>query len=446
MSIKKIFAGLAAAALTVSSVSFAAFAEADEETPKLPNIILNVGTFDKCTYDSSNLPQIQIGNPSWGNPIACKGYSGLEIKYTCDNLDDVAKLYAVAQASSQKGTWYPPENYEGVDFLPVKNKGWYAKQQTVRESSGTIILDFTVEDYQNRGYENLLVQIQAKNTVKDGDTFEPKVTITSAKLLALNWSGEEVKQEDTTEPSNPTQPSDPTEPSNPGDTTDKEDVVLKTGKIEGGVLEHNEWDSNPNAIANPQFIFAENWEKPAALAGYESLVIEYTCGNTKDVGGFSLVAQSVDKATWDKSFKNLPFGPLPNGWYNTTVDGANESGTITLDLSKVQDCGYQTLLLQVIPGSGFKIGDTFKPQVEITSAKLVAKKSAADPVEPGPADTEKPADPADPANTDNTAADTNSGSDIKDPSGDNNKPTGLFIAVVPAVAAAAAVAISKKRK
>ncbi|MDE7280193.1 MAG: hypothetical protein K2N36_00435, partial [Ruminiclostridium sp.] len=85
MSIKKIIAGFAAATLTVSAIAFTAFAT-DEEAPKLPNINLKVGTFDKCTYDSDNLPQIQIGNPSWGNPIACKGYSGLEIKYTCDNL------------------------------------------------------------------------------------------------------------------------------------------------------------------------------------------------------------------------------------------------------------------------------------------------------------------------------------------------------------------------
>lgn len=466
MSIKKIFAGIAAAALTVSSVSVAAFAEAD--AAPMPNVILSVGKYDGGTYDSSNLPMIQIGNPSWGNPIACKGYKGVVVEYTCENMDEVDKLYLAAQANSQKGTWYPPEQYQGIDFLPVKPKGWYAQLHTVRATSGTITLDFTNDDNQERGFENLLLQIQAKKTVKDGDEFDPKVTITSAKLVAINWNGEEVTQDDITKP---VDPSNPSEPTNPGDTTNKTDVELKTGKIEGGVLKHNEWDSNPNAIANPQFIFKENWDKPEALAGYDSLVIEYTCGNTKDVGGFSLVAQSVDQATWDKSFKNLTFGPLPNGWYNTTVDGAKASGTITLDLSKVQDCGYQVLLVQVIPAEGFKIGDNFDPQVEITSAKLVAKKSAdeskpddsqpeeskpddSQPEESKPNDSQpeeskpeesKPDDsqPEESKSEETTGAAGNVNGDNTD---DKNQPTGLIIAVVPAAVAAAGVVISKKRR
>lgn len=135
------------------------------------------------------------------------------------------------------------------------------------------------------------------------------------------------------------------------------DRELNTGEIGETTLEHNQWASDANAIANPAVELENVWSNPGSVKGYASVEITYTCGNTADVENIYLVAQG---------------GTMPNdGWYQQTVK-PEASGKVTLDLSEVQDKTYQIFVVQVQPKSTFAIGDTFNPQFKITSATLKA--------------------------------------------------------------------------
>ena len=102
-------------------------------------------------------------------------------------------------------------------------------------------------------------------------------------------------------------------------------------------------------------------------------------------------------------------------------------------------------------------GDSFidLPEENINSVEISVKVEKADaevPAESTPADTTDPDATEDPDATDETTtaddavAGTGEGTGTPTGTGDNNQPTGIAIAVVPAVIAAAGVIVAKKRK
>jgi len=131
--------------------------------------------------------------------------------------------------------------------------------------------------------------------------------------------------------------------------TDRE---LTTGSIGSSTLAEDQW--NEGQIAKPSVTLDNKWGNPAAIAGYSSVEITYTCGNTADVANIYLVAQN-GTVTW------LQNAVKPEA-----------SGKITLDLSTVQDKTYEAIVVMAEPNSNFKVGDTFDPKIEVTSAVLKA--------------------------------------------------------------------------
>lgn len=220
MKFKKVLAGFTAAALAVGSLSLISFAADEDVTDReLSTGSLGAAELVENQWDPGKVlnPSVTLDN-KWGSPAPVKGYSAVEIEYTCDAVDEIANLYLVAQNGTMPNDWF--------------------QKQAAAEASGKITLDLST--VQDKTYECLLVQVQPAATYAIGDTFDPKFTVTSAKLIA-DKSAEDSGDESSDDSSKP-------EENEPGEVTAPTDFIDSTGKAAIGVGEdgvsfsHYTWD------------------------------------------------------------------------------------------------------------------------------------------------------------------------------------------------------------
>ncbi len=166
MKFKRLMSASLAGIMAVSSGVVCQIGASAEET--VTDRDLKTGSIGAVTLESDgnggyNNPSFTLDN-KWGNATPVKGYSSLEVTFTCAHPDAVSNIYLIAQSGTMPNGWYNTVS------------GAYAK--------GKITLDFS--ELQNETYEHLLIQVQPKNTYKAGDEFDPGITITSAKLKAID--------------------------------------------------------------------------------------------------------------------------------------------------------------------------------------------------------------------------------------------------------------------
>ncbi len=114
-------------------------------------------------WNPGNLAKPSLSLDSkWGNAASFKGYDKIEVTYTCENLDDVNYVYLIAQSGTV---------------------GWIQASSSPK-AEGTLTLD--LKDYQEKTYEAISVLVEPKSSFVIGNTFDPKITITSAKLVTAD--------------------------------------------------------------------------------------------------------------------------------------------------------------------------------------------------------------------------------------------------------------------
>lgn len=129
-----------------------------------------------------------------------------------------------------------------------------------------------------------------------------------------------------------------------------DETTLSTGSL--GSAELTEDQYNKGQIAKPTITLDNKWGNATSLSGYGKVVVSYTCDAVDDIANIYLVAQN---------------GTVQ--WHQATAN-PQANGTITLDLSDVQDKTYEAICLLVEPASKYSIGDTFDPKFTVTSATL----------------------------------------------------------------------------
>lgn len=129
-----------------------------------------------------------------------------------------------------------------------------------------------------------------------------------------------------------------------------DETTLSTGSL--GSAELTEDQYNKGQIAKPTITLDNKWGNATSLSGYGKVVVSYTCDAVDDIANIYLVAQN---------------GTVK--WHQATAN-PQANGTITLDLSDVQDKTYEAICLLVEPASKYSIGDTFDPKFTVTSATL----------------------------------------------------------------------------
>lgn len=131
---------------------------------------------------------------------------------------------------------------------------------------------------------------------------------------------------------------------------------LDTGSLGSDVLSEDQY--NPGNIAKPTLTLDNKWGNAKAIAGYDSVEVEYTCNAVDEIANVYVVAQNG-------TVKWLQEAKAPQA-----------SGKLTLDLSSAQDKTYEALVFMVEPASTYSTGDTFDPKIAVTSAKLIGSDGA----------------------------------------------------------------------
>lgn len=298
MKLKKLLAAVTAAALAVTTMAFTVNADGD--------VRLSLGSMGAAELvqtewsgDSFGLPTIELDS-CWGNPKSFENYNSIEIEYTCSNLSEVMNVYLAIDGGT----------------LPEWTSVW-----TPPSASGKITLDLS--SFRDCTYEVISVGAQPIDGYKTGDTFNPGITVKSAKFVM----------------------------------TDK---ILPTVNFGAAVLPPKIDDET--AYDNPGINLEERWgwADPAPIMGYGSIELEYTCSNVSDV---------------DKIYLSIYGGTIP-GW-TAVWTSPFEQGKIVLDLSSLQNYTYEAISIAVVPNSSYAVGDVFDPGIVVTSAKLVSISNSA---------------------------------------------------------------------
>lgn len=130
-------------------------------------------------------------------------------------------------------------------------------------------------------------------------------------------------------------------------------VRLSTGSLGSAELEDNQWATGIQ-INNPSLTLDDKWSDPFSVNGYSRIEVDYTCSNVSEISNLYLVAQG---------------GTMPNAWYQA-VAAPQDSGTVTLSFSDLQDATYQKIVFSVQPIDTYNVGDMFDPGITVTEARL----------------------------------------------------------------------------
>ncbi len=172
MKFKRLMSASLAGIMAVSSSLVCQISVGAEEA--VTDRDLKTGSIGKFTLKANSSGGID--NPSfilddqWSTPVPVKGYGSVEITYTCTHPENVANIYLIAFADAGSVT----DGAIGWQSVP---SGAYAK--------GKITLDLS--GFQDKKYQQVLIQVQpAADKFAVGDEFDPGITITSAKLKAID--------------------------------------------------------------------------------------------------------------------------------------------------------------------------------------------------------------------------------------------------------------------
>ncbi|MDD7430161.1 MAG: hypothetical protein SOU50_09200 [Oscillospiraceae bacterium] len=145
----------------------------------------------------------------------------------------------------------------------------------------------------------------------------------------------------------------------------KPNLTLETGRFSSGkIQEAMDWSpSGDIPTGKPDLNQIINiMENPSgmSLKGYKALKITYTMKNPKNAGGVVVVLHgwASDGVGWEEKYY-----------------AAEKEGTIIIDLSKYQNKTINNIYVGPVAKSSAKIGDTFTPGFEITSAELLGSYS-----------------------------------------------------------------------
>lgn len=163
MRFKKTLAGILAGALTITSAIVVPLTLSADQ-------VLTGGSLGSAVLEENQWNEGNISNPSltldskWGNAASVEGYASVDIEYTCGAVDEIENLYLVAQSGTMPNGWF---------------------QTTAKPAaSGKISLDLST--VQDKTYEAIVFQVEPKSTYSIGDTFDPKIEVTSAKFVSAD--------------------------------------------------------------------------------------------------------------------------------------------------------------------------------------------------------------------------------------------------------------------
>ncbi|MGN0691961.1 MAG: hypothetical protein ACI4K7_06410, partial [Oscillospiraceae bacterium] len=139
-------------------------------------------------------------------------------------------------------------------------------------------------------------------------------------------------------------------------------LTLGTGSYSSGkIQEAMDWSPKGDVPTGkpdlPQLINVYQNGTGMSLKGYKALKISYKMKNPKNASGVCVVLHgwASDGVGWEAKYY-----------------ASEKEGTIIIDLSKYQDKSVNNIFVGPVAKSSAKIGDTFSPGFEITSAELVS--------------------------------------------------------------------------
>ncbi|MGN1417572.1 MAG: hypothetical protein ACI4XF_12055 [Oscillospiraceae bacterium] len=142
----------------------------------------------------------------------------------------------------------------------------------------------------------------------------------------------------------------------------KPNLTLGTGSYSSGkIKEAMDWSPKGDVpTGNPDLLQLINVYQNGvgmSLKGYKALKISYTMKNPKNTSGVVVVLHgwAADGVGWEEKYY-----------------ASEKEGTIIIDLSKYQNKSINNIYVGPVAKSSAKIGDSFNPGFELTSAELVS--------------------------------------------------------------------------
>lgn len=141
----------------------------------------------------------------------------------------------------------------------------------------------------------------------------------------------------------------------------KPNMTLDTGSYSSGKIKGAmDWSPSGDVPTGKpdrlQLINILEYPNGMSLKGYKAIKINYTMKAPKNTAGVAVVLHgwASDGVGWEEKYY-----------------AAEKKGTIIIDLSKYQDKSINNIYVGPVAKSSVKIGDTFSPGFEITSAELL---------------------------------------------------------------------------
>ncbi|MGN0675428.1 MAG: hypothetical protein ACI4KG_06735, partial [Oscillospiraceae bacterium] len=171
-------------------------------------------------------------------------------------------------------------------------------------------------------------------------------------------------------------------------TSSKADVQLETGSITTTTIEEqNDWDPVLGNVPNgkpeikPTIQIANN-PSIQNFNGYSAIKIDYTLGNPNECSGLIVILHG-----WEDDSV---------GWMEKYYSVSGTSGSIVIDLSKMQDKTYHNIYVGPVAKTTAKIGDSFAPYFTVTDAKILTSYSGSFSTEIAPIEPAEPVKPVEP--------------------------------------------------